>query len=446
VVLTAESVIPVANDGTPQLIYYDEGIGTRWFDKWIGGLFGAGLLNNLTEAYRFLIFNYRPGDEIYVFGFSRGAYSARSFVGLLRHSAIVNRRIASKIKEAISNYKCAETDPGKLEDIRRRFRSSCSFDVCVSEEDEDWLANNVQDYRRGDRPRLRIKYLGVWDTVGALGIPGFIFKSPLLYQWYQFHDTSLSGEFVESARHAVAIDERRASFAPTLWDNIEQLNTSVGMHVEDGNAPYQQKWFPGTHGSVGGGGDRRGLSDQAMSWVLDGARNAGLQLDTKEGSRIYELTPNHTENLFNVSKPTWWERFKWWILPKADRLPGPQYLWEINKSARRRWWETPETLRSKSRYRPNTLNRVATELDALDAGQLGVGPNAPQLPKGSFNLHVVKPHESLRGLAKQYYDDPNQSDRIYKANLDTIDDPNRIFAGQSLRIPKEAMTLPYDHV
>jgi uncharacterized protein (DUF2235 family) len=122
VVLIAESIIPFTKNGTAQLIYYDEGVGTRWYDKWIGGIFGAGLLHNLIEAYRFLIFNYRPGDEIYVFGFSRGAYSARSFVGLLRHSGIVSRRIADKITDAIKNYKCAEIDPKKRDEIRYNFR------------------------------------------------------------------------------------------------------------------------------------------------------------------------------------------------------------------------------------------------------------------------------------------------------------------------------------
>ena len=126
VVLTAESVIPFTENGIAQLIYYDQGVGTRWYDKWIGGIFGAGLLNNLIEAYRFLIFNYRPGDEIYIFGFSRGAYSARSFAGLLRQSGIINRRKASRITKAIRNYKASGTDLKKVEDMRSRFRQECA--------------------------------------------------------------------------------------------------------------------------------------------------------------------------------------------------------------------------------------------------------------------------------------------------------------------------------
>jgi len=78
VVITAESVLPIASDGVSQAIFYDEGVGTRKGEKLTGGLFGEGIVDNLSDAYRFLIFNHTPGDEIYIFGFSRGAYTARS--------------------------------------------------------------------------------------------------------------------------------------------------------------------------------------------------------------------------------------------------------------------------------------------------------------------------------------------------------------------------------
>src|SRR5205085_5207969 len=104
---------------------------------------------------------------------------------------------------------------------------------------------------------------------------------------YEFHDTKLS-EFVCGGRHAVAIDEKRRSFRPELWSNLLALNAAAGIPVDQDGAPYQQKWFPGTHSSVGGGGEanRHGLSDQALHWVWVGAMRMGLELDTSEQSRI----------------------------------------------------------------------------------------------------------------------------------------------------------------
>jgi uncharacterized protein (DUF2235 family) len=124
-------------------------------------------------------------------------------------------------------------------------------------------------------PMLQVRYLGVWDTVGALGIPSRFSISGPLDKKFQFHDTSLSA-FVQSARHAVAIDERRKDFVPTLWDNTDALNKARGADPTTPDAPYQQRGFPGVHSSVGGGGGRRGLFDQSLDWILDGARAAGL--------------------------------------------------------------------------------------------------------------------------------------------------------------------------
>src|SRR3990172_3960885 len=99
VVVTAETVLPLAPDGTAQLIFYDEGVGTDKRESLRGGMFGSGLVKNLADGYRFLIFNYTPGDEIYVFGFSRGAYTARSFAGLLNTCGVLVRKEAARVGE-----------------------------------------------------------------------------------------------------------------------------------------------------------------------------------------------------------------------------------------------------------------------------------------------------------------------------------------------------------
>jgi uncharacterized protein (DUF2235 family) len=433
VVLTAESVVPIAG-GIAQLIFYDEGVGTGRHERFRGGLFGAGLVKNLGDAYRFLIFNYTPGDEIYAFGFSRGAYTARSFVGLIYTCGILQRRYAGRVNEAIDRYKRRSGDDAFLEAINQ-FRAECSPEVCVSADEEVWRVKNVPGYQGGASHPLRIRYVGVWDTVGSLGIPARYRWLSFMNRKERFHDTRLSS-FVESARHAVAIDERRKDFEPTLWDNVPQLNGAAGTPDDAVDARYQQKWFPGVHGSVGGGGERRGLSDQAMDWVLDGARHMGLVFDSNPGSRIYELAPLPTEYLENCAPRRTFDPIGliMQLLPAEDRKPGPASLFEVSLSARRRWWEPAASLPEGTPYRPPTLARVASALDALNPADLGVG--AANAAPGTFQLYRVERGDTLRALAKKFYGDAGQWDRLWKANLDKIENPDLIYIGQILRIPR----------
>ncbi|XSC42474.1 DUF2235 domain-containing protein [Bradyrhizobium sp. RDT10] len=340
VVVTAESVVPRASDGTAQVIFYDEGVGTKKWEQLRGGMFGLGVVENMADAYRFLIFNYTPGDEIYVFGFSRGAYTARSFVGLLSNCGILHRSQAAKAGEAIERYRARDKSTSYLEGMMK-FRAHFAPDVCITEDEDTWRVGNCQGYVKDSAHRLRVRYLGVWDTVGALGIPKrFTLLNPFSNnKKYEFHDVSLSA-FVRSARHAVAIDERRVDFVPTLWDNLEELTKAAGSDFSLEDAPYQQKWFPGTHSSVGGGGDRRSLSDQAMDWVLDGARHLGLQLDKSPRSPIFKLKPDAREYLEDTAEPGMMYKAMN-AVSAADRLPGPSHLFEVSMSARKRWRDKP---------------------------------------------------------------------------------------------------------
>jgi uncharacterized protein (DUF2235 family) len=361
VLFTAESVLPVAADGTVQVVYYDEGVGTEEGESLTGGIFGAGLMRNLSEAYRFIIFNHAPGDEIHIFGFSRGAYTARSLAGLLSTSGLVARRHAGRAYEAIEHYRKRETSQSFLEamlDFRSRFS-----ELCISEDEEAWRRRNVEGYAHGARPRLKVNYLGIWDTVGSLGIPGYIAFASAVNRAYQFHDVSLS-PMVDRARHAVAIDERKHDFAPTLWNNLDQLNEMRGADPAGADAPYQQVWFPGVHGSVGGGGERRGLSDAALVWIWDGARQAGLEFDTGPDSRFATLRPSHLEQLENQDRAaTGLLGTLLDSLPKGDRLPGPRGLHEVSSLARQRWREPAENLPEGRPYRPTTLADLAGQLD-----------------------------------------------------------------------------------
>lgn len=435
VVITAESVLPIASDGVAQAIFYDEGVGTRKGDRLSGGLFGHGIVENLGDAYRFLIFNHTPGDQIYIFGFSRGAYTARSFAGLLSTCGLLRRGDAAKVTEAVLRYQQRKANDATFEAEMMAFRREYSPQICVSDTEDLWRSRNIPDYKIGSVPRLRVTYLGVWDTVGALGVPARYKWLNFLDRKYDFHDTSLS-TFVKSARHAVAIDERRKDFVPTLWDNVVALNRAIGANAEADDAPYQQKWFPGVHGSVGGGGERRGLSDRALDWVLDGARHQGLELDGSNHSRIFELEPDFREYLANSPPPPnpgLIDRLMA-LMPRADRKPGPAALYEVAISARQRWKEAPDKLKDKAIYRPPTLALVAPLLDELEPDKLGVGMVNEDV--GSFTLYQVKRNDTLSAIAQTFYGNAEKWPAIFAANLEKLEDPDRIYIGQSLRIPR----------
>ena len=241
-------IATVDTHGVPQKAFYDEGVGTEWYDKIAGGLFGMGINRNIIQAYQFIADNYEPGDEIYLFGFSRGAYTARSVAGFIRNSGLLRKEyIKTKLKEAFLLYKRRDDNskPNASEAIE--FRKKYCYD------------------------NVRIKFIGVWDTVGELGIPMAIFnKINRNILDCQFYDVELSS-YVDFAYHAVAIDEHRIPFLPTLWKQ-QQKGKDEGQIME-------QRWIAGVHRHVGGGYKEHELSDCALSWMLEKANNVGLAIN-----------------------------------------------------------------------------------------------------------------------------------------------------------------------
>jgi uncharacterized protein (DUF2235 family) len=254
--LIYQLVKPFATDRTPQLAYYHPGVGTGGFiDRVVGGAFGVGLGLNILQCYRFLVDHYHPGDYVYLFGFSRGAYTVRSLAGLIRNCGVIN--------------------PEKLE-------TGESIDSAVHDAFElyrkrgDATAPNAQlsvDFRvKHSHPDFRITCIGVWDTVGSLGIPvGML--GHLTSHLVGFHDVTLSGR-VDRAFQAVAIDERRRPFVPTLW--LQQPDArEQGQRIE-------QRWFTGVHSDVGGGypWPDRGLATLTLRWMVDRVtKSCKLELD-----------------------------------------------------------------------------------------------------------------------------------------------------------------------
>lgn len=406
VVLTAESILPIDGDGVAQLNYYDQGVGTEKWDRVRGGVFGRGLTRNLADAYRNLVFNYTPGDGIYIFGFSRGAFSARSFAGLIRNSGIVRREHANRVISAIDLYRGRQPDDAPWSEKAKRFR--------------DEYCHRLPE----------IAYVGVWDTVGALGIPNYYSIAKLFNGRYRFHDCELSS-WVCSARHAVAIDETRRSFEPTLWTNFDELNRERGADPAAPDAPYQQKWFPGVHSAVGGGVPQRGLSDQALEWIWAGARLAGLALDNSPDSRLYTLRPDFNSPLSGINpeeaRPSMMDE----LWRRAPRENGPTDINNVSVAARRRWHAPAEALPEKQLYRPPVLSAVAAALEDDEYEKAAAVP-----PAGEFDVVVVRRGDTLRKLAKERLGDSARWGEIFQMNRDKLADPNRLYCGMTLRIPR----------
>ncbi|MBP7865115.1 MAG: DUF2235 domain-containing protein [Acidobacteria bacterium] len=250
-----ELLCPSDARGNPQLANYIGGVGTRRGERLRGGILGYGLSENIKEGYRFLASNFQPGDEIFIFGFSRGAYSARSLSGMIRNLGVLRRDRIHMINEAYRRYKSrsAEWHPDSVQAVNFRKENSWSMPVNGEERTAE----------PGSRETLYINFLGVFDTVGALGAP---FLTPLGWLLVKlsrcdFHDTQLSS-IVQNACHALAIDEHRWPFRPTpLTPNINHI---VGKN-------FDERWFAGAHANIGGGYAQTGLSDLTLDWMVDKA-------------------------------------------------------------------------------------------------------------------------------------------------------------------------------
>lgn len=245
VVRVAEAVPRHASDGTRQLLYYDIGVGTTgsWWRRTVDGATGRGLSQNIREAYEYLAHTYEPGDALYLFGFSRGAFTVRSLAGLVRKCGILRRDALHRLDHAIDFYRTRGDATEPKEKEATLFRRTYA----------------VEDL-------TRVRFIGVWDTVGALGNPLLLkgFRSK-----HRFHDLQLSSS-VDHACQALAIDERRRHFRPALWEQQES-GRAVGQVLE-------QRWFAGAHSNVGGGYTERELSDIALHWMASRALRSGLEL------------------------------------------------------------------------------------------------------------------------------------------------------------------------
>ena len=247
VVKMANALSHTSIDGKLQILYYDSGIGTEgsMIKKVFDGATGNGISENILEAYRFIINNYEKGDELFLFGFSRGAFTVRSLSGLIRNSGILKIENLDQVKKAYQIYRSRKPD------LQPRAVEATLFRKTFAVEET-----------------TRIKFIGVWDTVGALGNP-LVFNG-IFSKRNQFHDTELSSK-INNAFHALAIDENRKNFEATLWHQQDDSKDQV----------LEQVWFAGIHSDVGGGypETETGLSDIALKWMLEKAESRHLNFD-----------------------------------------------------------------------------------------------------------------------------------------------------------------------
>ena len=233
---------PVDGEQVPQVVYYDTGVGTQGpLDKYVGGGLGGGLSENIQQAYRFIANNWREGDELFLFGFSRGAYTVRSLAGFIGVAGLLRKENLRLLPEAYALY--------RLQPDKR---------------DNSMVRKRLESAGEPSRRPVPIRFIGVWDTVGALGAPTPILGR-LTRKKVSFHNTQL-GDNVEHAYHALAVDERRRPFQPDLWTGAP----AEGQTIE-------QVWFAGVHSNIGGGYRDCGLANIALDWLAGRSARHGLQ-------------------------------------------------------------------------------------------------------------------------------------------------------------------------
>ena len=285
----------VVRDST-QIAFYDPGVGTfsilgrnlgRRTGTLLGQAFGAGMQLNIEDAYRYLMDRYRTGDRVFLFGFSRGAFTVRALAGMLHKCGLLQRGGHNLVPYASRIY-------------NRRGN-------------EDIAAGFKDTYCHQCKPH----FIGVWDTVGSMG-------------WFwgrKFFDATLN-EDVAYGYQAMAVDERRRKFPVSLWDESRKTEGQV----------IEQVWFPGFHSDVGGSHPDAGLSDIALKWMLERARDRGLRL--REGWD-QGLIPDPSGRIHESRRGLWllWP-------PAVRRIPESA---RIHDSVFRRM-ENPA-----NRYRPGNL-------------------------------------------------------------------------------------------
>jgi uncharacterized protein (DUF2235 family) len=225
-------------------VIYHDGVGTHeGLDHVVGGATGQGIEGNIRDLYRSIAYNYADGDELYLFGFSRGAYTVRTLAGFMYHFHLLQKSDDFFVPDLFKAYEQSR----ELQAIR-----------------DDPMFKNLHAVK--DYPPIR--FIGVWDTVGALGAPGPM-GDLIDGNRFKYHDIELNAN-IENAYHALAVDELRVPFKPSLWTRPSAWSGKL-----------EQTWFCGVHCNVGGGYSPDGLANEALHWLVEKAESHGLEFDSE---------------------------------------------------------------------------------------------------------------------------------------------------------------------
>jgi len=274
------------SDPERQVTYYDPGLGTlpapglqtktaKAITKLLGLAFGYGLPTNTRQAYEFLMEQYEPGDRVFLFGFSRGAFTVRALAGMIEMCGLLSPHCANLVGYALALHRKKSGNQWKVANRFKKFFP----------------------HHRVPKGEKLIHFVGVWDTVKSVGL----FRRSLILP----HTRNMRS--VAHGRHAVSLNEKRSKYRPNLWapEHGDEISPLTGLRR------FCQVWFPGVHSDVGGGYDETGLSDVALEWMLRESCAHGLRLDPCTDARAGE--PSALGEMHNPLRPRWF-LLGWWML------------------------------------------------------------------------------------------------------------------------------------
>ena len=300
---------------TQQVAFYDDGVGTaNAFARVVGGAFGWGFSDNVKKLYRELVNVYEPGDKIFLFGFSRGAYTIRALAAWIQYSGILDVRHYSKLpREVLTEAIRREWDAFRKEKFQHKSaherRGHIPSGADIAEEREKTILRRRTNHAVHPDKKAHIAFIGVWDTVGAIATP-FDGLREFISRYIRaiwFADNTLGPE-VSRACHALALDEERRTFHPELWNERNGVDKRI-----------KQVWFAGVHSNVGGGYPKHGMSLVTLDWMMNEARQSGLRFIQRDLDVVHEHQDVH-DKLYD-SRGGVGIYYRW----------APRNLWELCK-------------------------------------------------------------------------------------------------------------------
>lgn len=323
----------VKDDKTVQAAKYIHGVGDSRspIRRIIGGAFGAGVIARIVRGYTFISRNYEPGAEIFIVGFSRGAYTARALAGLIASQGLLKKRLTLTKEKA---YRYGAQAWYRYRDNKKSKKSFLSRLAEVMADLPAFLSHGALS-DDDLTPVSSISAVAVWDTVGALGFPKYDGEDNRV-DAFRFADTKLSGK-VKKGFHAVSVDEQRASFTPTFWDTSPRITQTL---------------FPGAHADVGGGypsvNNECGLSDAALEWMMEKLGDSGVLFSDQP---LIEVKPSASGK---AHMP--WIKLPWTTMPTANRkFPERIGIHPIVAERKNAGKVCPDPSRPPEKYDPKNL-------------------------------------------------------------------------------------------